>query len=96
MLYNYELIILVDNLDESLFKGSNKEINISKTTVEKTIYIMISKNIFPCGSCDISNFLKISQNLLSIMNIMNYKISEEEFKIIFYFILVLAFLMNYI
>ena len=81
----YELITLIDNLDESLFKGSNKEANISKETVEKMISIMrISNNIFPFGPCDITNFFKISSNIFSIMNIMNYKESKEEIQYILF------------
>ena len=38
----------------------------------------LSNNIRPYGLSDLSNFLKISKNLLSIMNIMNYKVTEEE------------------
>ena len=83
----YELITLIDNLDESLFKGSNKEANISKETVEKMISIMrISNNIFPFGPCDITNFFKIAPYFFSLMNIMNYKESKEEIQyILFYF-----------
>ena len=38
----------------------------------------LSNNISPYGLSDLSEFLKISKNFLSIMNIMNYKVSEEE------------------
>ena len=44
----------------------------------------ISNNIFPFGPCDITNFFKISSNIFSIMNIMNYKESKEEIQYILF------------